>query len=345
MQHRQLIREQLGVLEERLEELGALALSNERQALERPSHLSFGSDTLLQEALASVRDLGQLVYEQQLFKSVSANDFLQRIVGLLVQDAASQGCDIAVAHYGEGRISMEMAELVLGAILAGFRASLKSHKALTRIQRHKHHLFPVGSVYVEVRATAGEIQFRLTDDGQGFAKRAGSDLSSEKHFQKLREHIARCGGWFGHAAFENFGGLIEFKVPLSHNRLEALVLRRGAFEVLVPSTSVVEILEPGERAPPGAAIFTLDEDAGLTPGGEELPVLVRVGVADLQFWIGCETLGARVKARRLSAVDFVEDGSWLKHLGLFRTEDQSRALPLLEGAELVQLYRDCGGVT
>lgn len=342
-QHRQLIREQLGVLEERLEELGALALANERQALERPSALSFGSDILLQEALASIRDLGQLVYEQQLFKSVSANDFLQRIVGLLVQDAAAQGCDIAVAHFGEGRISMEMAELVLGAILAGFRASLKSHKSLSRVQRHRHYLFGTGSIYVEVRATAGEILFRLTDDGQGYGKR--SDLASEKHFQKLREHIARCGGWFGHSSFENFGGLIEFKVPLSHNRLEALILRQGDFEVLIPSTSVAEVLEAGELPPDDAVVFSLDENTGLAPALEKAAVFLRIGVADLQFWISCESLGARVKARRLSAADFVEEGSWLKDLGLFRTEEHSQALPLLEGASLVQLYRECGGET
>lgn len=341
------IREQLGVLEEKLEELGALAGANERHSLRTPGPVQFGSDLLLQEALDSMRMLGQLVHEQQLFKSISANDFLQRILSQLVQDAAAQGCDIAVCHYGEGKISMEMAELVMGAIVAGFRASLRSHKGLQRAGRVKKHLFPTGSIYVEVRATPGEIQFRLVDDGQGYSAHS-SDLAigTEKQFEKLREHIALCGGWFGRSSFGEYGGLIEFKAPLAHNRVKTLILQQGDFEALVPSSCVAEVIERGSSAhvPEDALIFQLDEAEGVVPGNREAGMLLRLGVADLQFWLSCDGVKGEAFVRRVSASEFVEAGSWMQNLGLYAEEGGGgRALPLLEGSTLIRFHKDHSG--
>ena len=107
MQNREQIREQFGILEEQLEELGALAGG----AISVPTP---NSELLLHDALEAVRELSRLVHEQQLHRSVSAHDFLLKICGILVQDASVQGVDVAVSHFGEGRISMEMAELEIG---------------------------------------------------------------------------------------------------------------------------------------------------------------------------------------------------------------------------------------
>ncbi|MGZ3703882.1 MAG: hypothetical protein ACXWSD_19295, partial [Bdellovibrionota bacterium] len=234
---RQQIRDQLGVLEERLEELGALACANERDSSQSTSGFRFGADLILQDTFESMRDLSQLVHDQQLHKSIPANDFLLRICSLMVQASHEHGVVLSISHHGEGKISLEMAELVMGAIVASFRSCLRSHRGLNRAQRNKSHLFPTGSVYLELKAGAGEVQFRLTDDGQGF----GAATAGDKRFQKLREHIADCGGWFGHKTFLPCGGMIEFKVPLAQNRTECHVLRQGEFELLVPSSCVLDI--------------------------------------------------------------------------------------------------------
>lgn len=338
---RQQIRDQLGVLEEKLEDLGALACANERLSLNNPAPIQFGSDLLLRDALDSMRSLSHLVHEQQLFKSVSASDFLQKILSLLVQDAAAQGCEVAVSHYGEGKISMEMAELVMGAIVAGFRATLRSHKGMSRSERAKNHLFSTGSIYVEVRSSPGEIMFRLVDDGRGFSGDDELSAGAEKQFEKLREHIARCGGWFGRKSFSGCGGMIEFKVPLAHNRLEALVLKSGAFEVLLPSSCVAEILERGAetRPKPGALVLGLSEASGLEAVRGDYGVLLRVCVADLEFWLSCESLGQKTLVRRVPAAEFVEEGSWLQHLGLF----QGNALPLFDGTTLIRFFKENSG--
>lgn len=341
---RQQIREQLGVLEEKLEELGSLASANERMSLLSPDPVTFGTELLFQEAIESLHALGQLVHEQQLTKSVAAQDFLQKIIGLLVQDAAAQGCDIAVSQYGEGKISMEMAELVMGAIVAGFRASLRSHRALDRAERARLNLFAPGSIYVEVRASATEVQFRLLDDGAGFESAGSLSLGAEKQFEKLRDHIARCGGWFGRSSLGEVGGSIEFKVPLAHNRVEALVLRTGSFEALLPAACVAEIIEPGRgRAPEGTLVLRLNEAAGLEPGDPEGACLLRIGVADVQFWVSCEAVGGRVQARRAPAGEFTGPESWLQCFGLFHEQGAGRALPLLEGTTLIRFHRENAG--
>lgn len=341
---RQQIREQLGVLEEKLEELGALAGANERMSLHSPDPVGFGTEVLFQEALDSLKALGQLVHEQQLTKSVAATDFLQKIISLLVQDAAAQGCELAVSHYGEGKISMEMAELVMGAIVAGFRASLRSQKALGRAERAELNLFPVGSIYVEVRASASEIQFRLIDDGAGFPAADGLTAGVEKQFDKLREHVARSGGWFGRSSLGEVGGAIEFKVPLAHNRQEALVLREGDFEVLLPAACVAEAVEHGQgRVPEGALVLRPNAAAGLEPCPPEGNVFLRVGVADLQFWITCESLQGKVLARRSPAGEFTAPDSWLQCFGLFHDKGAARALPLLEGTILIRFHRENSG--
>ncbi len=104
------------MLEEQLELLGALASTNEQQAVPADVSQTFGSDLHFQDALEALRSLFRLLHEQQQQKSIPAKDFLARIIGILVQDASAQGVDLAVTQYGEGKISMDMAELVIGSI-------------------------------------------------------------------------------------------------------------------------------------------------------------------------------------------------------------------------------------
>ncbi len=344
--NRQQIREQLAFLEEKLEELGRIAGANERQSLRCPEPLEFGSEVLFKDAIESLKSLGNLVHEQQLTKSVSASDFVQKILALLIQDASAQGCEIAVSHYGEGKISMEMAELVMGAIVAGFRASLRSQKSLSRQERARLNLFSPGSIYVEVQASPSEIQFRLTDDGAGYlpGEENAFPTGTDRQVDKLRDHIARCGGWFGRSSFPDFGGVIEFKVPLAHNRLDGLLVKDGEFEVLIPTTCVAERLERGQGRPPaGALVLRLSEGHGMVPGSCEDCVLLRIGVADVQFWIACESLGGKVLARKAQAEGFTAPDSWLQAFALFHSEGESRILPLFEGTALVRFYRENSG--
>jgi hypothetical protein len=335
---RQQIRDQLGVLEERLEELGALARAGERGS-EGQQGYRFGAELLLNDALESMRDLSLLVNDQQQQKSVSAQDFLLRICALMVQSAQAHGVDIAVSHHGDGRISLEMAELVMGAIIAAFRSSLAGYRNFTPAERVKSHLFRTASVYLEVKATPGELQFRLLDDGQGLAAR------EQASFRRLREHVAECGGWFAHKNFEPCGGLIEFKIPIAQNRVEAIVLRQGEFEMLLPSSCVLEMSRASGQHPVAAGVATYEVHGtdGLVKGSSGSPVLVRVGVADMQFWIGCDEATGPVKVRRSPAADFFEEGCWIRTLGVFQHQGAGRALPMLDGAALVQFQTILGG--
>ena len=335
---RQQIRDQLGVLEERIEELGALARAGERGTSGSDAY-RFGAEILFQDALASMRDLSRLVNEQQLQKSVSAQDFILRICALLVQAAQAHGVDLAISHHGEGRISLEMAEMVMGAIVAAFRSSLAGQRNFGSALRLERHLFRTGSVYLEVKASSGELQFRLLDDGQ--------DLGVEKKgaFLRLREHVAQCGGWFAHKSFQPCGGLIEFKIPIMQNRDDCLLLRRDSMEVLLPSACVLEVSRAPKDHPvaPGVAVYRLDELDGLGLGSTTSPVLIRVGVADVQFWIGCDAISAPLKTRKLPATDFFQEGSWIHALGVFQHEGSGRALPMFDGGALAHFHSILGG--
>ena len=98
MQNRQQIRNQLGILEEKLEELGALACANERSSLEPDYSPDFRTEILLQDAYHSMDELNRLVHDQQLFRSVPAAQFLQKISSILVTHASAENVDIAISH-------------------------------------------------------------------------------------------------------------------------------------------------------------------------------------------------------------------------------------------------------
>jgi hypothetical protein len=344
-QQRQQIKDQMGVLEEQIELLGSVASLNEQGALATPQTFTFGSEVVLQQALGTLHSLFHLAQEQQNLKSVPAADFLAKIISILVQDAAAQGFDIAVTQYGTGKISMEMAELVLGAIIAGIRASLKSFRGTTRADRLQHFLFPTFSFYLEVKATPEEIQFRLVDDGPGYVGQLDAELASEKQFQKLRQHIARSGGWFSRTVLQPVGGLIEFKVPLPRSRFETLQLRNEDCDLLLPSSCVVDIIEGADasRLPKKVLLTSFDGANGLRPTDKVASVLIRIGVADVQFWITCDSIVSRPRSRRVPGTDLVSEDSWFTYFGLFHEGCVPRILPLLEGDALIRFHTSTGG--
>jgi hypothetical protein len=207
---RQRIKDEIGALEERLELLDLTALANESYPLEGRGKYDFRSDVMLREALESLQRLQTLVQEEKLERSLEAEDFLRRIASLLVREAQTAGFEIAISTFGTGRISMEMAEVSMGAILACLRASLRSFKGMGRALRVKNHLFFTFSVYLEVRATPDEVHFRLLDDGQGYNGSFRTEFETENQFKRFRSHIYRFGGWFRRKSLPGYGGSIEF---------------------------------------------------------------------------------------------------------------------------------------
>lgn len=336
---KQPVRDQLGVLEEQLELISLAAGS-----------ASAGrSDFIADQALSSLSDLRQLLQEQGLRKSVSAEDFLRRITILAVREARESGYEIAVSTYGTGRISMEMVELAMGAIMASIRASMKAFRGMGLALRVKHRLFSTYSVYLEVRGGVDDIRFRLIDDSLGYRGSFRSEFETEKQFQRIRTHIARYGGWFRERTLADYGGVIEFRLPLPTGRFECVALSDGQAEVLVPASCVADVqrnVRPGELDQTDCPLFRLDAERGLLPWvpepGAFAPHILRLGVADFQVWLACEGLRSGIKARRHEALDFVENDCWFHCFGIFVEAGSQHLRPLLEGEALMRIYIGTG---
>lgn len=348
---REKIREQLSFLEEQLERLQSVATSNERYPLDSSDAFRFEESLILDSAKKTFSELQSLVREETLRqKSLPASEFLGRVVRTLIQMANEAGYDIAVTHYGEGRVSLEMVEVSMSAILSCMRASLRSYRGMGRAQRMKHRLFVPFSFYLEVKASLDEIHFRIVDDGQGYTGSLRTQFDTEKHFKGIRGEIARSGGWFKRKSFERFGGLIEFKMPLKRMRFESVILSNGTEEVLVPAHCISGITEgtnlPPAEEEPGVTFAKFNGVEGLIECSREqaaeAPCVVRVGVADFQLWIACDSAARTVLARRYPAADFVESGSWYSQFGLLHDEGDGRALPLLDGDVLLDFHGKIG---
>ncbi|RZA06119.1 MAG: ATP-binding protein [Proteobacteria bacterium] len=344
---RQKIKEQISELEEQLEILSQVSLSNGAHAVAGEGSYEFSQDLLVQETMRSLVNLKDLVHEQNQLKSLAAEDFLQKISGVLVREARALGYDIALSTFGSGRISMEMAELSMGAVLACVRASLRSFKTMDTSARQKHRLFPTYSFYLEARATDGAVQFRLLDDGQGYDPDFQGEFKADQQFNKIRGYIARHGGWFTRRSLQPVGGAIEFKVPLPLSRFECVVIKQGAFELLLPTACVAQVVElPTLEALDG--LFAIPAaDAGLqavsVSAMGQASVAVKVGVADFQFWLLCDSAERRITARRHVAGELVESGCWFGFLGIFHDGKYQQALPLLDGEALMNFFAKAGG--
>ena len=333
---RQEIKEQLSALEEQLDLLSARSRSGHDQARLNGATLN--------ETIDALKGLHELIHDQSLRKSLSAQDFLRRVVSVLVQDASALGYNVAVSCYGEGRISAEMVEISMGAIVACLKASLRSYRNMAQAIRMQNHLFPTYGIYLEVKANPDGIQFRLIDDGKGYSGGFLVEAESETQFDRLRTQVAKQGGWFTRRSFGKYGGTIEFKVLLPRARFESLVLKTGETEILLPCSyvsEVCEITDLAEQVTEEDRIFVrMDPHDGFSRVEEPtgFATAVRVAVADFQFWVLCDEATQKLSARRYPAGDFVEEGCWFNSLGLCPTGGSLRALPLVEGEQLMKFY-------
>jgi hypothetical protein len=335
------IKDQIGTLEEQLELLGSISLRNESYLCGGPG-FTFGEDLLADEALDSLRRLRELVNEQGQQKSVPAHEFLKRVTSVLVREASSAGVDLAIAVHGSGRVSLDMVEVSMGAILTCMRASLKGLAGVKGSHRVGLGLFPTASIYLEVVGGADELRFRIMDDGPGYSGSFGAEFEAEKHFQKLRLHISRFGGWFRRRSLAVYGGVIEFRVPMPASRFECLLLESAGNELLVPASCIAEICQRARPEKTGHGLVAeIDSMTGLKrrkKKQEKETVSVKIAVADFEFWISCESAVRRAWARRYPADDLVEPEGWLRSFGIFREGAGSKVLPLFEGEALMNFY-------
>lgn len=341
---REQIREQFSLLEEQLERL--LSLSAPSLAKSREHELDVGEEDLLLGRVKKIfDDLHGLVREETLKqKSLSAHDFTQKLIRMLILEANQKKFKIAVAYHCSGRISMEMVEVSMAAILSSFKASLRSYSGHTQEKRTKLNLSETYSFYLELHGHSDEFHFRMTDDGAGFDQNHSHSVEIEANFSKVRASLAKCGGWFNRKSFVGYGGQIEFKVPLPRTRQEVSILKRDGFELLIPCFFVVESTNDLSKIPQDGIshIGILDPDHGILPYQGSLQGLnsmaVRVGVADFEAWIICDYVSERLKSRKYDAREFLESGSWLSYLGLCVRNGMSLSLPLLDGDALMQFY-------
>jgi hypothetical protein len=283
------------------------------------------------------------VQEEKFERSLDAEDFLRRVTSVLVRESQSAGFELAISTFGTGRISMEMVEVSMGAILACLRASLKSFKGMGRALRVRSHLFYTFSIYLEVRATPDEVHFRLLDDGQGYNGSFRTEFETEHQFRRIRNHISRFGGWFRRKSLAGYGGSIEFKAALPLSRFDSLLLKSGNTEVLLPHGCVMEVVK--NESLPGARVAFLDDSCGLTlesPAGMNTTA-VKVAVADFQFWIVCESATVVPKTRRLSGEGLIDRSAWFQGFGVFHEQAAPRVAPLLEGEMLMNFHVDSWG--
>jgi hypothetical protein len=298
---------------------------------------------MIRDALDSLRRLQGLVQEEKFERSIDAEDFLRRVTSVLVREAQAAGFELAVATFGTGRISMEMVEVSMGAILACLRASLKSFKGMGRALRVKNHLFYTFSIYLEVRATPDEVHFRLLDDGQGYRGSFRTEFETENQFRRIRNHISRFGGWFRRKSLPDYGGSIEFKAALPLSRFESLLLKSGETEILLPHGCVIEVAK--NQSLPGDRVAFLDAESGLSlesPGGMHITA-VKVAVADFQFWIVCESAEQIDKTRRLSGEGLTDRHAWFQGFGVFHEQAVPKVAPLLEGETLMNFHIESWG--
>ncbi len=335
---RQRLKEELGILEEQLELLDATASKNRQP-------YTIAAVNALQDSIQTVKNS---FHEQSVLKSIPCKEFLQKITGVLIREASQQGSDIAIVSSASGKISLEMVEVSMAAIVACLRASLRSYKGMGLAIRQKNHLFPTYSLNLEIRATPEEVFFRMLDDGQGFAGSFRAEFETEKQFEKLRTHISRFGGWFRSKSLDPVGGLIEIKVPLPQIRFESYEISMDGFRALIPATYVAEIRQnwkPSSIEGSDTLYGVLSEEEGLVPGSDNdsHKFGLKIAVADLQFWMGVENVGSKVKARKVGARDFVENGSWIRNFGVFLDESNAAILPLLEGEFLMKFITEYRG--
>lgn len=336
------IREQLSVLEERLEQLEGFFLSPENYSPEKISQFKNAKNTF--------SELQGLVQDEALRqRSIPTEQFVRKILPFLIHEANGKGYEINVGYYAEGKISMEMVEISMNAILTCIKSSLKCYQGMSRAHRIQKRLFQPFSFFLDVRADISEIKFSLIDDSFGYKSSFNTGIESEKLFKSMRTHMASHDGWFGNQSFQRYGGVIQFRIPQQRTRFDCILLQGIDCEVLLPSSCVIEQIPAKnlDSKNTNLKVFLLQENGGLdlkeSIGPEfQSYTAIKIGVADFQFWILCKKILQTVRARRLAGSDFLDPSAWFRDFGVFLQDSSEVLIPLVDGSVLMDFYQKWG---
>jgi hypothetical protein len=354
-----LISDDFGKLEERLERLETLASLNDQTVVSGTGIYDHTYAEVLREVRTELAELQEKVFERVLSsKSIEAKDFLTKIVKNLIEESRGLGLDIAVSVHGKGRVPMHLIEMALSSILACVRVSVESFRRQSGVDRIMKNLFPTCSFQMEIIAGSTEIHFRILHDGDGFSKDAIGNWMDT--IRSIRENVAKTGGWFNFHRFENYGGSVEFKIPVTRTRFPGYIIRTGSFEAIVPASCVADTLQEissdsltlkrGEYFyNDRAAVGFLSSSSGFEvltieglPRTEGMKAIL-LGAADFQFLILCDDFQLVEKIRSVEDEDLLDKASWFSRFGVFHEGIGSRLVPLMDGETLVHFHKQIGG--
>ncbi len=354
-----LISDDFGKLEERLERLEALANTNDQAIASGTGIYDHTYTEVLRDVRNELSELQEKVFERVLSsKSIEAKEFLTRIVKHLVDESRDLGLDVAISLHGTGRVPMHLIELALSSILACVKVSVESFRKQSGVDRIMKHLFPTCSFQMEIKASSTEIHFRILHDGDGFSQDAIGTWAET--VRAIRENVAKTGGWFSFHRFESYGGRVEFKIPVTKTRFPGYVVRTGSFETVVPASCVTDALQEisAERISVKDGEYFYDNNAvvGYLSASDGLERLTKenvsrvegakgimLGAADFQFLILCDDFQMLEKVRSVEDRDMLEKDSWFHSFGVFHEGSASRVVPLMDGETLVRFHKLYGG--
>ena len=352
-----LISEDFGKLEERLEQLQTLASMND-QAVISAGNYNHTYTEVLREIRGEVAELQEKVFERVLnSKSIDARDFLNKIVKHLIDESRDLGLDIAISVHGKGRVPMHLIEIALSSILACVKLSVESFRKQSGVDRIIKNLFPTCSFQLEIAASTSEMHFKILHDGEAFSSDAVGAWTET--VRAIRENVARAGGWFSFHGLDSYGGRVEFKIPVARTRHSGFILRSGSFEMIVPSSCVAETFQELEAAKiidgngmfyygERAIVCFLTADQGVEPIDKlsisrlEGAKAVLLGAADFQFMVLCDDFQVINKVRAVDDRDLLDSGAWFRKFGVFQEGATSRLLPMMDGGVLVNFHKQIG---
>jgi hypothetical protein len=340
---RQRIADQIGALEEQLELLQRLAARNCLTSIQKNPSFDFAESTEMQLARGALESLQAELGRQREEKSVPARKFLKRISSVLVQECAALDRNISISVSGTGTISMDMAELAMNAILHTLKAAIGSAFDLSSSERSQRHLFQTMAFSLQVKAEPENIHFVLTDDGQGHQAGGIKSFEQEKQFQKIRSHLALCGGWFRRKNLQPYGGMIEFKLPFLTGRFQGAKISSNGVEAVIPGFCISDFWKAEDLLlhPWNGPIACLDEEKGLSVCGPEArpgDVFLKLAIADFECLLKCRVLDNSLRLRKLSGADFFTPDSSFKALGIYNEGESAVVLPMIEGETLFHFY-------
>ena len=343
---------QFGYLEEQIERLQNTAFRNDASALDPLSPPPMSLQDQLKEIHEQTKRLEKLVHEEVFQqKNVSATDLLVKICRYLMDEAGKNNLPISFSYFGSGKISMQMVEQIMPIIVFGVKASIANYiRENWDSLRAKNNLFSTCSLYLELRASDGSVDFKIIDDGFGY----------ENGKKAIRESVAKYAGWARFQSYESYGAILEVKIPTQRSRTESVIFSYGPHRVGMPQSSIREEAMPIKKSelkeqegycyvpiknilikactihPQFGLEFVEDGADHLT---KELFATV-VGVADFQLAILTELQPEKKLLRVIQAKEWIEENSWYTTLGLLSDVEAAQALPYIDGISLMNFYKN-----